>query len=129
MTATSLAEAQVIAPTSRAEAVDAFGDGSGVTVLGGGTILMPELNYGRLRPERVLLLQNAGLSRNRAQRRLSDDRRDDDGGRARARRREPLGTAARNVADHEIRAQATLGGNLCAPCRRRNSARRPAGCR
>jgi len=36
--ATSLAEAQVIAPTSRAEAVDAFGDGSGVTVLGGGTI-------------------------------------------------------------------------------------------
>src|SRR2546427_3382306 len=27
---------------------------------------------------------------------------------------EPLGTAARNVADHEIRAKATLGGNLCA---------------
>ena len=62
MTATSLADAQVIAPSSRAEAVEAFGDGTGVTVLGGGTILMPELNYGRLRPERVLLLQNAGLS-------------------------------------------------------------------
>jgi CO/xanthine dehydrogenase FAD-binding subunit len=28
---------------------------------------------------------------------------------------EPLGTSARNVADREIRAQATLGGNLCAP--------------
>jgi len=112
--ATSLAEAQVIAPTSRAEAVETFGDGSSVTVLGGGTILMPELNYGRLRPERVLLLQNAGLS-----------------GIARngnsltigamttvvelEQMPEPLGTAARHVADHEIRGQATLGGNLCAP--------------
>jgi CO/xanthine dehydrogenase FAD-binding subunit len=28
---------------------------------------------------------------------------------------EPLGTAARGVADREIRGQATLGGNLCAP--------------
>ena len=114
MTATSLAEAQVIAPTSRAEAVDAFGDGSGVTVLGGGTILMPELNYGRLRPECVLLLQNAGLSgiardgtsltigAMTTVAELEDAP-------------EPLGTAARNVADHEIRAQATLGGNLCAP--------------
>ena len=28
---------------------------------------------------------------------------------------EPLATAARHVADHEVRAQATIGGNLCAP--------------
>ena len=114
MTATSLAEAQVIAPTSRAEAVDAFGDGSGVTVLGGGTILMPELNYGRLRPDRVLLLQDAGLSgiaRNGssltigAMTTVSELEE----------LPEPLGTVARNVADHEIRGQATLGGNLCAP--------------
>jgi CO/xanthine dehydrogenase FAD-binding subunit len=114
VTATSLAEAQVIAPTSRAEAVDAFGDGSGVTVLGGGTILMPELNYGRLRPDRVLLLQDAGLSgiaRNGssltigAMTTVSELEE----------LPEPLGTAARNVADHEIRGQATLGGNLCAP--------------
>jgi len=114
VTATSLAEAQVIAPTSRAEAVDAFGDGSGVTVLGGGTILMPELNYGRLRPDRVLLLQDAGLSgiaRNGssltigAMTTVSELEE----------LPEPLGTVARNVADHEIRGQATLGGNLCAP--------------
>ena len=114
MTATSLAEAQVIAPMSRAEAVDAFGDGSGVTVLGGGTILMPELNYGRLRPDRVLLLQDAGLSgiaRNGssltigAMTTVSELEE----------LPEPLGTVARNVADHEIRGQATLGGNLCAP--------------
>ena len=50
----------MIAPTSRAKAVAAFGDGSGVTVLGGGTILMPEMNYGRLRPDRVLLLEHRG---------------------------------------------------------------------
>jgi carbon-monoxide dehydrogenase medium subunit len=111
---TSLEAAQVIVPTSRAEAVDAFGDGSGVTVLGGGTILMPELNYGRLRPERVLLLQDAGLS---------GVERDGTSWKIGAmttvaeleQAPDPLGTAARNVADHEIRAQATLGGNLCAP--------------
>lgn len=114
MPATSLAEAQVIAPTSRAEAVDAFGDGSGVTVLGGGTILMPEMNYGRLRPERVLLLQNAGLSgivRNGGSLTIGAMTTVAELEQA----PEPLGTAARNVADHEIRGQATLGGNLCAP--------------
>ncbi len=114
MPATSLAEAQVIAPTSRAEAVAAFGDGSGVTVLGGGTILMPELNYGRLRPERVLLLQNAGLSgveRNGGSLTIGAMTTVAELEQA----PEPLGTAARNVADYEIRAQATLGGNLCAP--------------
>jgi CO/xanthine dehydrogenase FAD-binding subunit len=114
VTATSLADAQVITPSSRAEAVDAFGDGSGVTVLGGGTILMPELNYGRLRPDRVLLLQDAGLSgiaRNGssltigAMTTVSELEE----------LPEPLGTVARSVADHEIRGQATLGGNLCAP--------------
>jgi CO/xanthine dehydrogenase FAD-binding subunit len=112
--ATSLAEAQVIAPTSRAEAVAAFGDGSDLTVLGGGTILMPELNYGRLRPDRVLVLQNAGLSgiaRKGAALTIGAMTTVAELEQA----PEPLGTAARNVADHEIRAQATLGGNLCAP--------------
>jgi len=85
-----------------------------VTVLAGGTILMPELNYGRLRPERVLLLQDAGLTGIHrdgssltfaAMTTLADLEAAP----------EPLATAARSVADHEIRAQATLGGNLCAP--------------
>src|SRR5438309_9177019 len=113
VTATSLA-AQVIAPTSRAEAIDVFGDGSGVTVLGGGTILMPELNYGRLRPERVLLLQNAGLSgiaRNGTSLTIGAMTTVAELEQA----AEPLGTAARNVADHEIRAQATVAGNVGAP--------------
>ena len=114
MTSTSLENAELVLPTSRDEAVHAFGDGSGVAVLGGGTILMPELSYGRLRPKRVLLLQDAGLSgvaRNGgsltigAMTTVAELEQGP----------EPLGTAARNVADHEIRAQATLGGNLCAP--------------
>jgi len=112
VTATSLVDAQVIAPSSRTEAVAAFGDGTGVTVLGGGTILMPEMNYGRLRPERVLLLQNAGLSgiaRNGTTLTIGAMTTVAELEQA----PEPLGVAARNVADHEIRTQATLGGNLC----------------
>ena len=114
MTATSLGAAQVVVPTSREEAIAAFGDGTGVTVMAGGTILMPEINYGRLRPERVLLLHRAGLSGIRR-----------DGATVKIAAMtpltelesapEPLATAARHVADREIRAQATLGGNLCAP--------------
>jgi len=46
---------ELLTPTSPAEAAAAFGDGAGVTVMGGGTILLPELTYGRLRPERVLV--------------------------------------------------------------------------
>lgn len=114
MTATSLDAAELFVPGSREDAIAAFGDGSGIAVLGGGTIVMTEINYGRLRPARVLALWQAGL---RGVRRrdgsltigamttlaeLEDAP-------------EPLATAARSVADHEIRAQATLGGNLCAP--------------
>ena len=114
MTSRSLEATQVVVPTSREEAVEAFGDGSGVTVMAGGTILMPELNYGRIRPERVLLLQKAGISGIRrsgssitigAMTTVAELEQAP----------EPLGTAARQVADHEIRGQATLGGNLCAP--------------
>src|SRR5437764_1094221 len=110
---TSLEAAELVVPASRDEAVKGFGDGSGVTVFGGGTILMAEINYGRLRPVRVLMLRDAGLSGIDSNgsgltigamttiAELEDAL-------------EPLGSAARNVADHEIRAQATLGGNLCA---------------
>lgn len=104
---------EVLIPTSREEAVQAFGDGSGVTVLGGGTILMPELNERRIRPERVLMLGRAGLDRvERADGTIRigaatrvDRLRDTP---------EPLATAARYLADPEVRAQATIGGNLCA---------------
>jgi carbon-monoxide dehydrogenase medium subunit len=103
----------VLIPTSPDEAAAAFGDGSGVTVLAGGTIVMPELTARRLRPERVLWLGRSGLGGVRrangtvtigATTPVSELEQLD----------EPLATAARHVGDVEIRAQATLGGNLCA---------------
>jgi len=105
---------EVIVAASREEAVSAFGDGSDVTVVAGGTIVMPEITHGRLRPRKALLIGRAGLSGVRSE-----------GGRTTVGATtsvadlqdavEPLGTCARGLADLEIRGQATLGGNLCAP--------------
>jgi len=104
---------EVLIPTSAAEAASAFGDGSGVTVIAGGTIVLPEITYGRLKPEKALLLTRAGLSgvtrsgttvtigAGTAVQDLIDQP-------------APLGPCAANVADLEIRSQGTLGGNLCA---------------
>jgi len=105
----------VIVPTSAADAAAAFGDGAGTTVLAGGTIVMPELKLGRLRPQRTLYLGRAGL-----------DRIERDGAKYRIGAMTPvsklvngapppLSTFAAHVADYEIRRQATIGGNLCAP--------------
>jgi CO/xanthine dehydrogenase FAD-binding subunit len=104
---------ELLRPTSRAEAADAFGDGAGVTVMGGGTILLPELTYGRLSPARVLMLDRAGLSgveNSNGVVRIGAATPVGDLGDA----PDPLATAARHVADREIRAVGTIGGNLCA---------------
>jgi carbon-monoxide dehydrogenase medium subunit len=107
------AEVAVMLPTSPEEAAQAFGDGTGITVLAGGTIVVPDLTYRRLAPEKVLMLARSGL-----------DRITREGGTvtigaaapvaALEELDEPLATAARYVGDLEVRAQATLGGNLCA---------------
>ena len=105
----------VIVPSTAEDAVAAFGDGSNVTVLAGGTIVIPDLKLGRRRPERTLFLGRAGL-----------DGIERSGGTYRigamttisrlvGATPEPLSTFAANVADYEIRGQATIGGNLCAP--------------
>ena len=105
----------VLVPTSAEDAAAAFGDGSGVTVVAGGTIVMPEIKLGRLRPERTLYLGRAGL-----------DRLERSGGTCRIGAAtpvaalvegapEPLATFAAHVGDREVRGQATIGGNLCAP--------------
>src|SRR6476659_9548129 len=107
---------EVLFPTSADEAVAQFGDGSGVTVVGGGTIVMPEITYGRLAPEKALMLSRAGL-----------DTLDVSGttvtvgaGLRVARLTElaqdvkALAQCALNVADYEVRRQATVGGNVCA---------------
>ena len=52
---------EVLVPSSPAEAVALFGDGAGTTVIGGGTVVVPDITYGRLDPGRVLLLSHAGL--------------------------------------------------------------------
>jgi carbon-monoxide dehydrogenase medium subunit len=104
----------VLVPTSPEDALRAFDDGSDVTVFGGGTILMPELAAGRLKPRRALLLHGAGLG---------DIRREGStwkvGAAATIAQLEsmpaPLGPAAQRIADFEIRGQGTIGGNLCAP--------------
>jgi len=107
---------EVLFPSSAEDAVAQFGDGAGVTVVAGGTIVVPEITHGRLAPTRALMLGGAGL-----------DTIETDGdtvvvGAAApvARLTELTETApalaqcALNVGDGEIRAQATVGGNLCA---------------
>jgi CO/xanthine dehydrogenase FAD-binding subunit len=110
----TLQAAEVVVPTSLEDVASAFGDGSDITVIAGGTIVVPEITHGRLRPRRALLLGSAGLAGVRSE-----------GGRVTVGAMtpvadledlpSPLGDAARHVADVEIRRQATLGGNLCAP--------------
>jgi CO/xanthine dehydrogenase FAD-binding subunit len=105
---------EVVVATARSEAVEVFGDGDGVTVIAGGTIVMPEIRHGRLQPSRALLLERAGLSGvSREDGRIvigaTTPVTDLEG------LPEPLATTARHVADVEVRRQATVGGNLCAP--------------
>lgn len=104
---------ELLQPTSESEAIGAFGDGSGVTVVGGGTIVVPDMTYGRLRPTRVILLTRArmgGVTSEPGHVRIGAGTpvAQLDG------ELEPLGSAARGVADGEIRASGTVGGNLCA---------------
>ncbi len=104
---------EVLMPGSEDEAIAAFGDGAEVLVVGGGTIVVPDLTYRRLRPAKAVMLGNAGLSGI-----------EKDGSRVTIGATTPvhelvglpapLGPCAANVADLEIRSQGTVGGNLCA---------------
>jgi CO/xanthine dehydrogenase FAD-binding subunit len=104
---------EILRPGSEDEAVEAFGDGTDVVVVGGGTIVVPEMTYRRLQPARALLLRDAGL-----------DGISRDGSRVTIAAMTaiaelvgmpaPLGPCAANIADLEIRGAATVGGNLCA---------------
>ena len=106
---------EVLIPSSPEEAISLFGDGSGTTVIGGGTVVVPEISLGRLRPDRVLMLSHAGL-----------DNITIDGATVTLGATTPiealieledslpaLAACARNLADIEIRGQGTVGGNLC----------------
>jgi CO/xanthine dehydrogenase FAD-binding subunit len=107
------AETEVLMPGSEDEAIAAFGDGAEVVVVGGGTIVVPDLTYRRRRARKALMLGSAGLS--------GIER---DGSRVTIGAMTPVqelvdlpapvGPCAANVADLEIRSQATVGGNICA---------------
>ena len=106
-------EIEVLLPGSEAEAIEAFGDGKDVVVVGGGTIVVPEMTYGRLQPRRALLLKDAGMggiaedgSRTTIGSATTVD--------ALVGLPAPLGPCAANIADGEIRGVATVGGNVCA---------------
>lgn len=104
----------LLIPTSAEEAVESFGDGGGVTVIAGGTIVMPELKAGRLRPKKALLLSKAGLdgvSKNGSSYSIGATT---PVAALVGSTPEPLSTFASFVGDYEIRSQATVGGNLCA---------------
>ena len=107
--------AAVLLPTSADEAATLYGDGEGITVLAGGTILLPEIAAGRVQPERALVLSHAGLDAVRA-----------DDGVLRIGAMTPISALvdgpepllaryAARVADIEVRRNATVGGNICAP--------------
>ena len=107
------AATEILMPGSEDEAIAAFGDGADVTVVGGGTIVVPEMTYRRLRPTKALMLGRAGLSGIE-----KDGSRVTIGAMTRVQELTelgaPLGPCASNVADFEIRSQGTVGGNLCA---------------
>jgi CO/xanthine dehydrogenase FAD-binding subunit len=107
------ATTEVLTPTSEEEAIAAFGDGTDVVVVGGGTIVVPDLTYRKLEPKRALMLGSAGLSGvskdgSRVTIGATTPVQDLVGMSA------PVGPCAANVADLEIRSQATVGGNICA---------------
>ena len=59
------AATEVLVPGSEDEAIAAFGDGAEVVVVGGGTIVVPDLTYRRRRARRALMLGQRGPVRNR----------------------------------------------------------------
>lgn len=106
---------EALIPTSPEEAAALFGDGSDLTVFGGGTILLPEIAAGRLSPGRALMLHRSGL-----------DSLDASGDTIRIGAMTTIAALvggtddllthfARHVADGEVRRTATVGGNVCAP--------------
>jgi CO/xanthine dehydrogenase FAD-binding subunit len=107
------AATEILMPSSEDEAIAAFGDGVEVVVVGGGTIVVPDMTYRRLRPSKALLLGRAGLSGIE-----TSGSRVTIGAMTPVQELTemvaPIGPCASNVADLEIRSQGTVGGNLCA---------------
>ena len=107
-----LSDVSVLIPASADEAVAAFGDGKEIVVVAGGTVVMPDLAAGRLRPKQALYLGRAGLAGiTRKKGKVTIGAATPISALADA--DAPLAQAAAHVGDLEVRAQATVGGNLC----------------
>jgi CO/xanthine dehydrogenase FAD-binding subunit len=104
---------EVLVPGSEDEAIAAFADGTDIVVVGGGTIVVPEMTYRRLQPAKALMLGRAGLAGI-----TRDGSRITIGATTPVQEltglAAPLGPCAQNIADIEIRSQGTVGGNICA---------------
>ena len=104
---------EVSVPTSEQQARALFSDASRPLPAGGATIVTPELASGVRAASHVMLLHRAGLD---GVRRSGD--RITIGATTRLSQLgelpEPLRSAVAGVADPEVRAQATLAGNICA---------------
>ena len=107
------AATEVLTPASEEEAIAAFGDGADVVVVGGGTIVVPDMTYRKLKPKKALMLGGAGLEGV-----TKDGSRVTVGATTPVQEMvgmaAPIGPCAANVADIEVRSQGTVGGNLCA---------------
>ncbi len=106
--------AAVIAPSSEAEAVAAVTEQPLATVLAGGTLLVPQHTLGHIGVERAVWLGRAemdGISRSNGRMTV--------GAAAPlaacARLDAPVGPCAARIGDNEVKAQATIGGNVCSP--------------
>ena len=102
---------QVVRPGSLDELVTVFDASPDAAILAGGTVLVPDLVHRRARPTRVLMLPPEVAQMTRSDGAVTigaavrvTELEDAD---------EPLASAARHLADREVRAQATVGGNLC----------------
>ena len=117
---------EVLIPTSPDDAAAAFGDGAGVTVIGGGTIVVPEITHGRLRPAKALLLAPRRALGSHEGRDEGHDRRGDTGPGA---RRPGLRRSARvpRTWPTSRSARRAPSAGTCAPARGRT--RRAATCR
>lgn len=104
--------ATVISPSSAEEAAAAIAADPEATIMGGGTLVMAQLALGYRAVDRAVWLGRAGLDAvNEADGRLTI------GGMATLATCvdlvAPIGPCASNIGDSELRAQATLGGNIC----------------
>ena len=113
---------EVLVPSSAAEAVALFGDGAGTTVIGGGTVVVPEITLRPARPRPRAPARRRPASTAITSRRTTRSRSAPplaiDALLGLADHVPALAACAANLADYEIRGQATVGGNLCAGARR-----------